>query len=136
MKVLVVDDSALVRKLLGQVFAAEGDFEVQFARNGLEALDRLGAYKPDVITLDINMPQLDGLATLDRIMIEHPCPVVMVSSLTAEGAETTLEALRLGAVDFVAKPAARSRCVWMNSPRRWSPRFGRRRARGCARSIG
>ena len=104
MKVLVVDDSALVRKLLGQVFAAEGDFEVQFARNGLEALDRLGAYKPDVITLDINMPQLDGLATLDRIMIEHPCPVVMVSSLTAEGAETTLEALRLGAVDFVAKP--------------------------------
>src|SRR6185295_9139133 len=57
-----------------------------------------------VITLDIHMPQLDGLATLDRIMIEHPCPVVMVSSLTAEGAETTLEALRLGAVDFVAKP--------------------------------
>lgn len=104
-KVLVVDDSALVRKLLGQVFAAEGDFVVEFARHGLEAMERLGDYRPDVITLDINMPQLDGLATLDRIMIEQPCPVVMISSLTAEGAETTLEALRLGAVDFVAKPS-------------------------------
>jgi two-component system chemotaxis response regulator CheB len=104
-KVLVVDDSALVRKLLGQIFAAEGDVEVEFARNGLEAMDRLGDYRPDVITLDINMPQLDGLATLDRIMIEHPCPVVMVSSLTVEGAESTLEALRLGAVDFVGKPS-------------------------------
>jgi two-component system chemotaxis response regulator CheB len=103
-KVLVVDDSALVRKLLGQVFAGEPDFEVAFARDGLEALDRLGAYQPDVITLDIHMPHLDGLATLDRIMVERPCPVVMVSSLTAEGAEITLEALRLGAVDFVAKP--------------------------------
>lgn len=103
-KVLVVDDSALVRKLLGQVLAAEPDFQVEFARDGLEALERLAEYQPDVITLDIHMPQLDGLATLDRIMIERPSPVVMVSSLTAEGAETTLEALRLGAVDFVAKP--------------------------------
>ncbi len=61
-------------------------------------------FEPDVITLDIHMPQMDGLACLDRIMLERPCPVVMVSSLTAEGAETTLEALRLGAVDFVPKP--------------------------------
>ncbi|MGH6963348.1 MAG: chemotaxis-specific protein-glutamate methyltransferase CheB [Phenylobacterium sp.] len=104
-KVLVVDDSALVRKLLGQVFAAEPDFEVEFARDGLEALERLASYQPDVITLDVQMPRLDGLATLDRIMLERPCPVVMVSSLTAEGAEATLEALRLGAVDFVAKPS-------------------------------
>lgn len=103
-KVLVVDDSALVRKLLGQVFTAEADFEVTFARDGLEALARIAADRPHVVTLDIHMPNLDGLATLDRIMIEHPCPVVMVSSLTAEGAEATLEALRLGAVDFVAKP--------------------------------
>ena len=103
-KVLVVDDSALVRKLLGQVLAAEPDFEVRFARDGFEALESLSTYQPDVITLDIHMPQLDGLATLDRIMIERPCPVVMVSTLTAEGAETTLEALRLGAIDFVAKP--------------------------------
>ena len=77
---------------------------MQFARNGLEALELLDAFKPDVVTLDIHMPQMDGLACLDRIMVEHPCPVVMVSSLTAEGAEATLQALRLGAVDFVAKP--------------------------------
>ena len=104
-KVLVVDDSALMRKLLGRIFSAEADFEVQFARNGLEALELLAAFRPDVVTLDIHMPQMDGLACLDRIMIEHPCPVVMVSSLTAEGAEVTLQALRLGAIDFVAKPA-------------------------------
>ena len=85
-KVLVVDDSALVRKLLGQVFAAEDDFEVRVARDGLEALDQLKAFQPDVITLDIHMPQMDGLACLDRIMLERPSPVVMVSTLTAEGA--------------------------------------------------
>jgi len=103
-KLLVVDDSALVRKLLGQVFGGEPDFEVRFARNGLEALELLKPFAPDVITLDIHMPQMDGLACLDRIMIEWPCPVVMVSTLTAEGAEATLEAFRLGAVDFVPKP--------------------------------
>lgn len=103
-KVLVVDDSALVRKLLGKVFTDEPGFEVAFARDGLEALERMAEYHPDVVTLDIHMPQLDGLATLDRIMLERPCPVVMVSALTEEGAEVTLEALKLGAVDFVAKP--------------------------------
>ncbi|TCT01728.1 two-component system chemotaxis response regulator CheB [Aquabacter spiritensis] len=100
----MVDDSALVRKLLGQILSAEPDFAVEFARNGLEALDQLAAFAPDVITLDIHMPQMDGLACLDRIMVERPCPVVMVSSLTADGADATLEALRLGAVDFVTKP--------------------------------
>ena len=104
-KVLVVDDSALVRKLFGQVFSAEPDFEVEVARDGLDALAKLASFAPDVITLDIHMPQMDGLACLDRIMLERPCPVVMVSSQTAEGADVTLEALRLGAVDFVAKPA-------------------------------
>jgi two-component system chemotaxis response regulator CheB len=104
-KVLIVDDSALMRKLLGRIFSTEPDFEVQFARNGLEALDLLEVFRPDVVTLDIHMPQMDGLACLDRIMVERPCPVVMVSSLTAEGADATLEALRLGAIDFVAKPA-------------------------------
>jgi two-component system chemotaxis response regulator CheB len=103
-KVLVVDDSALARKLLGQVFAAVADFQVEFARDGVEALAKLHAFAPDVVTLDIHMPQMDGLACLDRIMVERPSPVVMVSSLTAEGADETLEALRLGAVDFVAKP--------------------------------
>jgi two-component system chemotaxis response regulator CheB len=103
-KVLVVDDSALVRKLIGQAFATQTDFEVRFARNGREALAAIASARPDVITLDVHMPDMDGLACLDRIMIETPCPVVMVSSTTATGADATLEALRLGAVDFVAKP--------------------------------
>ncbi|THD62572.1 chemotaxis-specific protein-glutamate methyltransferase CheB [Phenylobacterium sp.] len=103
-KVLVVDDSALARKLLAQVFAAEADFEVQVARDGFEALEQLKAFQPDVVTLDIHMPQMDGLACLDRIMIERPTRVVMVSTQTAEGAETTLKALQLGAIDFIAKP--------------------------------
>lgn len=103
-KVLVVDDSALVRKLFGQVLADDAHFDVRVARNGLEALDQLEAFEPDVVTLDVQMPQMDGLTCLDRIMLQRPCPVVMVSAVTEEGAETTLQALRLGAVDFVAKP--------------------------------
>jgi two-component system chemotaxis response regulator CheB len=103
-KILVVDDSALVRKLIGQAFSTQADFEVRFARNGREALIAIASSRPDVVTLDIHMPEMDGLACLDRIMIETPCPVVMVSSMTAAGANATLEALRLGAVDFVAKP--------------------------------
>lgn len=103
-KILVVDDSALVRKLFVNVLKGESDFEVQVARNGLEALDQLQSFKPDVITLDVHMPQMGGLECLDRIIVERPCPVVMVSSLTADGADATLQALRLGAVDFIAKP--------------------------------
>jgi two-component system chemotaxis response regulator CheB len=103
-KALIVDDSALVRKLLGEIFAKEADFVVEFARTGVEALEKLSTFKPNVITLDINMPVMDGLACLDRIMVERPCPVVMVSSATAAGADATLEALRLGAVDVIAKP--------------------------------
>lgn len=104
MKVLVVDDSALVRKLFGRVLADESDIEIAFARNGIEALSKLEEFAPDVITLDVQMPQMDGLACLDRIMVQRPCPVVMVSAVTSEGAEATLDALRLGAVDFVPKP--------------------------------
>jgi two-component system chemotaxis response regulator CheB len=103
-KLLVVDDSALVRKLLGRIFSAEGDFEVRFSTNGHDALQANAQFQPDVITLDIHMPDMDGLECLDRILIERPCPVVMVSSLTAAGGDATFEALRRGAVDFVAKP--------------------------------
>ncbi len=103
-RLLVVDDSALMRKLLLELFGAESDFEIRLARNGVEALRTLGEWMPDVITLDVHMPLMDGLTCLDRIMIEHPCPVVMVSTLTAEDADATLEALHLGAVDFIAKP--------------------------------
>jgi two-component system chemotaxis response regulator CheB len=103
-RLLVVDDSALMRRLIGEVFAEEEGFELSFARDGVEALVLLQDVRPDVITLDVHMPQMDGLACLDRIMIERPCPVVMFSSLTADGARETLEALSLGAVDFIAKP--------------------------------
>lgn len=103
-RLLIVDDSALMRRVLGDVFQNVPGFEVAFARDGVEALAQVHAFKPDVITLDVQMPRMDGLSCLDRIMVERPCPVVMVSALTAEGADATLEALELGAVDFVAKP--------------------------------
>jgi two-component system chemotaxis response regulator CheB len=103
-KVLVVDDSALVRKVFGRVLSEDSGFEVALARNGLEALELLEKFKPDVVTLDVQMPQMNGLECLNRIMIQRPSPVVMVSSTTAEGAEATLSALKLGAVDFVPKP--------------------------------
>jgi two-component system chemotaxis response regulator CheB len=103
-RLLVVDDSALMRKCVVALFDRKGDFLVRTARNGVEALDCLDEFKPDVITLDINMPEMDGLTCLSHIMTRHPCPVVMVSSLTTKGALATFEALALGAVDFVAKP--------------------------------
>jgi two-component system chemotaxis response regulator CheB len=103
-KLLIVDDSPLMRRLLSGIFAEAGDFAIEIARNGDEAIDKLKSFAPDVITLDIHMPGMDGLACLDRIMLERPCPVVMVSALTEEGAEETLEAMSLGAVDFFPKP--------------------------------
>ena len=103
-RLLIVDDSALMRKSLTGIFAAEGDFEIATARDGLEALRLAGSFLPDVVTLDINMPGLDGLACLDRLMVQHPTPVVMLSAMTDHGAEETLKALAAGAVDFVAKP--------------------------------
>ncbi len=103
-RLLVVDDSALIRRLFAELFGKAGDFQLAYARNGVEALAQLSLFKPDVITLDIHMPEMDGLACLDKIMVERPCPVVMVSSLTADGADATLEAMSLGAVDFIPKP--------------------------------
>ena len=103
-RLLVVDDSPLMRRLLGRIFEGEGDFVVCLARDGVEAIAQLHEFGPDVVTLDINMPGMDGIACLDRIMIERPCPVVMVSSATEEGAAETLRALELGAIDFIPKP--------------------------------
>jgi len=104
-KLLIVDDSALMRRQLAALFEAEGDFEIRLARNGKEALAENAAFEPDVVTLDINMPEMDGLTALSLLMEERPVPVVMVSSLTEKGALATFEALALRAVDFVAKPA-------------------------------
>ncbi|WP_028535501.1 chemotaxis-specific protein-glutamate methyltransferase CheB [Paludibacterium yongneupense] len=103
-KVLIVDDSALMRRQLTSLFEAEGDFEIRIARNGREAVEENAAFEPDVVTLDINMPEMDGLTALSLLMAERPVPVVMVSSLTEKGALATFEALALGAVDYVAKP--------------------------------
>jgi two-component system chemotaxis response regulator CheB len=102
-KVLVVDDSALMRKLIGGVLTEAG-YEVHTARHGGEGVEQLLAVQPDAVTLDINMPEMDGLTALSLMMAARPTPVVMVSSLTAKGALATFEALALGAVDFIAKP--------------------------------
>ena len=105
-RVLVVDDSAFMRKVLTDLFKGESDFEVvDVARNGAEAIEKILQHSPDVVTLDIEMPVLDGLAALEKIMAVKPTPVIMVSSLTQSGAEATIKALSLGAVDFVAKSA-------------------------------
>jgi two-component system chemotaxis response regulator CheB len=102
-KVLVVDDSALMRKLLTGVLVEAG-YEVKSARNGAEGVEMVVQWQPDVVTLDINMPEMDGLTALSLIMSARPTPVVMVSSLTEKGALATFEALALGAVDFIPKP--------------------------------
>jgi two-component system, chemotaxis family, protein-glutamate methylesterase/glutaminase len=102
-RLLVVDDSALMRRLLGRLLQGD-EFEVAFARDGVEALAALQSFQPDVVMLDINMPGMDGLACLDRIMIERPTPVIMFSAMTAEGAQQSVEALSLGAVDVLQKP--------------------------------
>lgn len=102
-KVLVVDDSALMRRLITGVLGSNG-FDVAVARNGAEGVQQLTEWQPDVVTLDINMPEMDGLTALSLMMQARPTPVVMVSSLTEKGAMATFEALALGAVDFIAKP--------------------------------
>ena len=104
-RVLVVDDSAFARSVIGRQLGADSEIEVVgYAGDGFEALEQVRALRPDVVTLDISMPRMDGLETLDRIVQEIPTPTVMVSALTTEGAAITLEALERGAVDFVLKP--------------------------------
>ncbi len=104
-KVMVVDDSAFMRFSITKHLNMTPNIQVIVtASDGKEALELLKTYKPDVITLDIEMPRLDGLSTLKEIMAHHPCPVIMLSSLTKEGASETIRALTLGAVDFIAKP--------------------------------
>src|SRR5580698_5642329 len=104
-RVLVVDDSALVRKLLSAMLDSDPGIEVVgVAADPLIARDKIKALNPDVLSLDIEMPRMDGLTFLRNLMRLRPMPVVMVSSLTERGAEVTLDALALGAVDFLSKP--------------------------------
>jgi len=104
-RVLVIDDSALVRSLLTEIINRQPDMvTVGAARDPLQAREMIRATDPDVLTLDVEMPRMDGLDFLERLMRLRPMPVVMVSTMTDRGAEITLRALELGAVDFVAKP--------------------------------
>ncbi|HJX01361.1 MAG TPA: chemotaxis response regulator protein-glutamate methylesterase [Terriglobales bacterium] len=106
-RVLIADDSAFMRKVLHSILLAEPGFEVVGeARDGREAVTQTEALKPDVVTMDINMPHLDGLQATEQIMSTNPRPIVVVSSESREGAEITLKALELGAIDFVAKPSS------------------------------
>ncbi len=105
--VLVVDDSALIREVLTRTLGADGDIRViGTACDPMEAREKIKQLNPDVLTLDIEMPGMNGLAFLDKVMRLRPMPVVMVSTLTRKGAQETVLALELGAVDFVAKPNA------------------------------
>ena len=103
-KVLVVDDSAFMRNALSNMLSSDPEVTViGTARDGLEAIAKVKTMKPDIVTLDIEMPRMDGLEALKHIMNDNPVPVVMVSSLTVEGAGATLRALELGALDFIPK---------------------------------
>src|SRR6267142_5664098 len=104
-RVLIIDDSALMRQLLTGLLSEDPDIEVvDSAPDPLVAREMIKALNPDVITLDVEMPHMDGLTFLRKIMTLRPMPVVMISTLTQAGTEVTLEALEAGAVDFVAKP--------------------------------
>ncbi len=106
-RLLVADDSASVRKVLTEGISSDPQVEiVGVARNGIEAVELVGKLKPDVVTLDVEMPRMSGIEALERIMADQPTPVVMVSSLTGEGTATTIRALELGAVDFALKKAS------------------------------
>src|SRR5271156_4623183 len=105
-RVLVIDDSAIVRKILSETLAAEGDIEVVgTAPDPIIALDKIKRLKPDVLTLDIEMPRMDGLTFLKQLMQTQPMPVILISSLAQSSVDIALEALRYGAVDVLAKPS-------------------------------
>jgi len=104
--VLVVEDSAFMRKVISDILCSDDSLSVVgVARNGLEALEKVRELKPDVVTMDVEMPFMDGITCTARLMTENPVPVVMLSSTTQKGASKTLEALAAGAVDFIPKPS-------------------------------
>jgi two-component system chemotaxis response regulator CheB len=106
-RVLIADDSAFMRKVLVSILDSDGSFEVVGeARDGREAVEKSAKLKPQVITMDINMPHMDGLQATEVIMSTEPRPILIVSSESRDGADATLRALELGAIDFVAKPSS------------------------------
>jgi len=108
-RVLVVDDSPLMRRIIATVLKKDPYIEVVgFASNGEEAFQKIEQIHPDVVTMDIEMPVMNGLEAIEKIMKRHPVPIVVISTLTRRGADITIKALSLGAVDFVLKPSAYS----------------------------
>ena len=108
-KILIVDDSAFARSIIVKKLSVDPDIEViGVAKDGIDALEKIKELKPDVVTLDVSMPRMDGLTALERIIAECPTPVVMLSALTGEQAPATMAALELGAVDFFLKPSVLS----------------------------
>ncbi|MCC8193320.1 MAG: chemotaxis response regulator protein-glutamate methylesterase [Deltaproteobacteria bacterium] len=107
-RVLIVDDSAFMRKAIEIILTKDPDIKVVgHAGDGMEALDAIEKLDPDVVTMDVEMPRMDGITAVREIMARKPKPVLMISSVTTEGAETTLRALDAGAMDFISKPASR-----------------------------
>jgi two-component system, chemotaxis family, protein-glutamate methylesterase/glutaminase len=105
-RVLVIDDSALMREMISTMLSSDPEIEVVGAvPDPIVAREKIKQLNPDVLTLDVEMPRMDGISFLEKVMALRPMPVVMISSLTQEGAEATMRALELGAVDFIAKPA-------------------------------
>ena len=104
-RVLIVDDSALMRKILADILNSDDEISViDTAKNGEEALKKIESLNPDLVTMDIEMPLMDGITTLKHVVAKYKIPVIMISSLTSQGAELTLKALDEGAVDFLTKP--------------------------------
>lgn len=105
-RVLVIDDSAFMRKMLTDILNSDARIEVVgTARNGKDGVKKTKYLSPDVVTMDVNMPVLDGISALDKIMREHPIPVIMLSSRVEDGTEDTIKAMEKGAVDFIMKPS-------------------------------
>ncbi len=105
-RVLIVDDSGVMRKILSDIIQQDEELEViETAANGIEAIEKVASFRPHVITMDVNMPKMNGILAVEHIMKSYPTPIVMISSVTQYGAEVTLKALELGAVDFIAKPS-------------------------------